>query len=66
MDLAASKAALQARLANPNEPAFPGAVALSCEVCGRHLTWTNPPAPSVPTVCAEHRRPGALTMVERA
>ena len=54
---------LLAKLADPSTPPFEGAVALSCDVCGVHLTWCNPPAPDVPVVCREHSAPDRLVFM---
>ena len=50
-DRSAARAALLARYRAPSRPPFPGAVAITCDVCGNHVLWVNPPLPSVPTVC---------------
>lgn len=63
-DLRSGKAALLAKLADPRTPPFPGAVAIACDECHRHITWVNQPAPPVPTFCTEHGRPGALTVAD--
>ena len=54
------RARLRARYADPTTPPYPGAVAMTCAECGKHLTWTSPPLPEAPTVCAEHAGPGRL------
>lgn len=57
-DREAARERLRALYADPVNPPFPGAVAMTCSECGKHLTWTNPPLPSVPVVCSQHGRWG--------
>lgn len=57
-------ARLRAKLADPVNPPFHDAVALTCEVCSAHITWVNAPAPPVPVRCAEHPAPGRLNRME--
>jgi hypothetical protein len=56
---------LRAKLADPINPPFPGAVPMKCSVCERHISWTTPPLPSVPVRCPEHGAPGTLVAVPR-
>lgn len=59
-DRSDARARLLAAYTDPTTPPFPGAVAMTCAECDRFLVWTNPPLPTVPTVCREHAGPGRL------
>lgn len=53
-DRAKAKAALLAQYSDPSSPPFPGAVAMTCDECGTHLDWVNPPLPPCGrTVCSD-------------
>jgi len=53
LDRSEARAKLLARYKDPTKPAFPGAVAIICDTCGKHILWVNPPLSSAPTICKE-------------
>jgi len=55
IDRSAQRARLLARYRDPATPPFPGAVAITCDSCDRHILWVNPPTPDAPTYCTDCR-----------
>lgn len=54
IDRSAARAALIARYRDPSSPPFPGAVAMKCDECGKHILWVSPPLPpNGLTICTD-------------